>query len=123
MSNNVCHIKHCYYLCAINQTKFVMKPQLLPRQTRMLAEVGSQIKLARLRRNITSVEMAQRTSLGRNTIVRIEAGDERVALGSYFRVLIALGLDRDILLLAKDDELGRQLQDANMLTRRRARSK
>lgn len=100
-----------------------MKPQLLPRQTRMLAEVGSQIKLARLRRNIMSVEMAQRTSLGRNTIVRIKAGDERVAMGSYFRVLIALGLDCDILSLAKDDELGRQLQDAHLLTRRRATSK
>ena len=33
-------------------------------------------------------EMAQRTSLGRNTIVKIEAGDESVAMGNYFRVLL-----------------------------------
>lgn len=123
IARNVCYVKHYYYLCAINQSLGMMKRQLLPRHARMLSEVGNQIKLARLRRNITSVEMAQRTSLGRNTIVRIEAGDERVAMGSYFRVLIALGLDRDILLLAKDDELGRQLQDANLLTRLRATSK
>ena len=88
----------------------------------MLQEVGSQIKLARLRRNITSQEMAQRTSLGRNTIVKIESGDESVAMGNYFRVLIALGLDLDILAIAKDDVLGRKLQDAKLLPKQRAKS-
>jgi len=99
-----------------------MKRPLLPKQQRMLQEVGSQIKFARLRRNITSQEMAQRTSLGRNTIVKIEAGDESVTMGSYFRVLIALGLDLDILALAKDDVLGRKLQDAKLLPKQRAKS-
>lgn len=99
-----------------------MKLPLLPKQQRMLQEVGNQIKLARLRRNITSQEMAQRTSLGRNTIVKIESGDESVAMGSYFRVLIALGLDLDILALAKDDVLGRKLQDAKLLPKQRAKS-
>ena len=83
-----------------------MKRPLLPKQERTLQEMGNQIRLARLRRNITSQEMAQRTSLGRNTIVKIETGDESVAMGSYFRVLIALGLDPDILALGKDDVLG-----------------
>ena len=73
-----------------------MKRPLLPKLQRMLQEMGSQIKLARLRRNMTSQEMAQRTSLSRNTIIKIESGDESVAMGSYFRVLIALGLDLDI---------------------------
>lgn len=100
----------------------IMKRPLLPKQQRMLQYMGSQIKLARLRRNITSQEMAQRTSLGRNTIVNIEAGDESVAMGSYFRVLIALGLDLDILNLAKDDVLARKLQDAKLLPKRRAKS-
>lgn len=99
-----------------------MKLPLLPKQQRMLQEVGSQIKLARLRRNITSQEMAQRTSLGRNTIVKIESGDESVAMGNYFRVLIALGLDLDILAIAKDDVLGRKLQDAKLLPKQRAKS-
>jgi transcriptional regulator with XRE-family HTH domain len=85
-----------------------MRRPLLPKQQRILLEMGSQIKLARLRRRITSQEMAQRTSLGRNTIVKIEAGNESVAMGSYFRVLIALGLDLDILALAKDDILGEE---------------
>ncbi len=99
-----------------------MKRPLLPKQERTLQEMGNQIRLARLRRNITSQEMAQRTSLGRNTIVKIETGDESVAMGSYFRVLIALGLDPDILALAKDDVLGRKLQDAKLLPKQRAKS-
>lgn len=99
-----------------------MKRQLLPKQQRMLKEVGNQIKLARLRRNITSQEMAERTSLGRNTIVNIESGAESVAMGSYFRVLVALGLDNDILKLAKDDILGRKLQDAKLQPKKRAKS-
>ncbi|MCH4183207.1 MAG: transcriptional regulator [Prevotella sp.] len=99
-----------------------MRRPLLPKQQRILLEMGSQIKLARLRRRITSQEMAQRTSLGRNTIVKIEAGNESVAMGSYFRVLIALGLDLDILALAKDDILGRKLQDAKLLPKQRAKS-
>ena len=99
-----------------------MKRPLLPKQERTLQEMGNQIRLARLRRNITSQEMAQRPSLGRNTIVKIETGDESVAMGSYFRVLIALGLDPDILALAKDDVLGRKLQDAKLLPKQRAKS-
>ncbi len=88
----------------------------------MLKEMGTQIKLARLRRDITSQEIAERTSLGRNTIVNIEAGSESVAMGSYFMVLVAFGLDNDILKLAKDDILGSKLQDANLMPKKRAKS-
>ena len=60
----------------------------------MLQEMGSQIKMTRLRCNITSLEMAQCTSLDRNIIVKIEAGDESVVVGSYFSVWIAKILSR-----------------------------
>ncbi len=99
-----------------------MKRVLLPKQKRMLREMGQQIKLARLRRNYTSQEMADRTGLTRGTICKIEAGEESVAMGNYFRVLIALGLDRDILGIAKDDILGRKLQDAQLTIPKRAKS-
>lgn len=99
-----------------------MKRALMPRQRKLLEEMGTQIKLARLRRNYTSQEMAERTGLGRNTIVNIEAGNESVSFGNYFRVLIALGLDTDILNIAKDDVFGRKLQDAQLITPKRAKS-
>ena len=99
-----------------------MKRTLLPKQKRMLQTMGNQIRLARLRRNYTMQEMAERTQLSRSTITKIEAGDEGVAMGSYFRVLIALALDQDILLLAKDDVLGRKLQDAKLEIPKRAKS-
>ena len=60
--------------------------------------------------------------LGRNTVVNIEAGNESVAFGNNFRVLIALGLDTDILNIAKDDVLGRKLKDAKLITPKRAKS-
>lgn len=99
-----------------------MKRKLLPKYTRMLKTMGDQIRLARLRRNYTMQEMAERTQLSRSTITKIEAGDEGVAMGSYFRVLIALALGQDILLLAKDDVLGHKLQDAKLEIPKRARS-
>lgn len=95
-----------------------MKRVLLPKQRRMLEEMGQQIKLARLRRNYTSQEMAERTGLTRGTISKIEAGEESVAFGNYF----PLGLDGDILNIAKDDILGRKLQDAKLEIPKRAKS-
>ncbi len=76
-----------------------MKRLLLPKQKGMLADMGNQIKLARLRRNITSQELAERADLGRSTIVKIEAGDESVSFGNYFRVLISLNLSNGFCLL------------------------
>lgn len=109
------------YLRNIIYIRF-MKRILLPKQKRMLEEMGRQIKLARLRRNFTSQEMAERTGLTRGTISKIEAGEESVAFGNYFRVLLALGLDGDILCIAKDDILGRKLQDAKLEIPQRAKS-
>ena len=56
-------------------------------------------------------------------ITPIEKGAPTVAIGIYLRVLYALQLDDDILSLAKDDELGRALQDMNLPQRERASKK
>lgn len=100
-----------------------MKRELLPSQIRILQTLGEQIRYARLRRDLTTVQIAERAGISRSTLVRIEKGDEGVALGQYFRVLIALGLASDITLSAKDDELGRKLQDAKLEVRKRASKK
>ena len=46
-----------------------------------------------------------------------------MSIGIYLRVLYALQLEDDILHLAKDDELGRRLQDLSLINRRRAAKK
>jgi len=69
----------------------------------ILKTLGENIKLARLRRKITSVMLAERAG-----------GDSGVTLGAYASVLFSLGLEKDLLLIGQDDPLGRKLQDADL---------
>ena len=100
-----------------------MKRTLLPSQKRTLAALGENIKFARLRRDLSSEQVSERAGISRNTLIKIEKGDEGVAIGYYFRILAVLGLDKDLLLVAKDDELGRILQDAKLVVKERASKK
>lgn len=100
-----------------------MQRQLLPSQSKLLDTLGEQIRLARLRRDLTTSQIAERAGIARTTLVKIEKGDEGVSMGAYFRVLLTLGLGKDILLLAKDDQLGRKLQDAKLEVKERASKK
>ena len=96
----------------------------LPRKLEQkMQTVGEQIKLARLRRNLSVAQVAERATCSPLTVSRIEKGAPTVAIGIYLRVLYALQLDDDILSLAKDDELGRALQDKNLPQRERASKK
>ena len=96
----------------------------LPRKLEQKMQiVGEQIKLARLRRNLSIAQVAERATCSPLTVSRIEKGAPTVAIGIYLRVLYALQLDDDILSLAKDDELGRTLQDMNLPQRERASKK
>lgn len=95
---------------------------LMPDSEEILVQMGEQIKLARLRRNITMMMVAERANISRSTVTKVEKGDPTVAIGTYAAVLHALhGMDKDLLLVAKDDRLGRQMQDMELLTRKRAR--
>ncbi len=95
-------------------------PSLLPRLTRLLAAMGGNLKLARLRRKFSTETVAQRAGISRKTLYRAEQGDPAVALGIYARVMQALGLEQDLSLLAADDLLGRKLQDAGLTVAKRA---
>ena len=60
-------------------------------------------------------DIADRATVTRLTVSKVEHGDPTVFMGIYARVLFALNLENDITLLAADDALGRQLQDAELL--------
>ena len=97
---------------------------VLPQTQEILNQLGEQIRLARLRRHLSAELVAERAGLSRVTLSNIEKGSPSVAIGSYAAVLHALnGMDKDLLLVAKDDELGRKLQDLELPTRRRAPKK
>lgn len=96
----------------------------LPRKLEQKMELmGEQIRLARLRRNLSMARVAERASCSPLTLARIEKGAPTVSIGIYARVLYALRLDDDLLLIAKEDALGRNLQDLNLKQRRRASKK
>lgn len=85
---------------------------LLPQTIKILEQVGEQIRLARLRRNISANLASERAGISRATLWKVEKGDPGVAIGIYAAVLLALnGMEEDLLLIAKDDKLGRLLQD------------
>ena len=97
---------------------------VLPQTQEILNQLGEQIRLARLRRHLTAELVAERAGISRMTLSNIEKGSSSVAIGSYAAVLHALnGMDKDLLLVAKDDVLGRKLQDLELPTRRRAPKK
>ena len=94
---------------------------IMPGTEKILEELGEQIKLARLRRNLSAELVAERAGISRSSLWKVESGNPAVAMGIYAAVLHALGnMDTDLLLVAKDDALGRQLQDMGLLTRKRA---
>jgi transcriptional regulator with XRE-family HTH domain len=95
-------------------------PVILPINLVILRQLGERIQLARLRRKLSSAQMAERTGLSRKTIFNIEQGSPTVALGSYLQVLFVLGLEKDLIGVAAADPLGRKLQDAGLITGKRA---
>ena len=96
---------------------------LLPRTKRILTSLGENLKLARLRRKLSSTQVAERAGINRGTLVSIEKGASGVGIGSYLQVLSVLGLEEDLLNVAKDDLLGRKIQDANLTVKKRAPKK
>ncbi|OGT38750.1 MAG: transcriptional regulator [Gammaproteobacteria bacterium RIFCSPHIGHO2_12_FULL_37_14] len=95
-------------------------PPLLPSLARILKVVGAQIRLARLRRRFSTAMISKRAGISRNTLRSIERGKPTVSFGAYAMVLLTLNLEDDLFMIAKDDVLGRKLQDAGLPTKMRA---
>ena len=91
------------------------KQTIFPKYNFLLEKMGENIKIARKRRKLTMIQVAERAGISRSTLYLIESGNPSVAMGAYFNVLRVLGLQDDFLKLAADDELGRKLQDLELL--------
>ena len=100
-----------------------MKSNFNLNQKKILAHLGENIKLARLRRKLSTRSLAERSGVAVSTLVSIEAGYPSVSLGNYLQVLTVLRLEEDFLLIADKDPIGRQIQDAGLIIKKRAPKK
>ena len=89
---------------------------IMPDTENILKTMGEQIKMARLRRKLSATVVAERAGVSRSTLWKVENGNPSVAVGIYAAVLHALNnMDKDLLKIAGDDELGRKLQDMDLM--------
>ena len=86
-------------------------PITYPAEQRVLTALGERLRLARRRRKLTSITVAERAGIARTTLYKAERGDPGVTLGTYVRILATLGMEKDFERLAADDKVGRTLQD------------
>ncbi|ATG78911.1 MULTISPECIES: helix-turn-helix domain-containing protein [Pseudoalteromonas] len=92
---------------------------VFPRNLKILHNLGENILLAMKRRGITQEVMFNRTGISKPTLRKITKGDPSVSIGHYVNVLAVLNLLEDLSKVALDDELGRKLQDIELLNKKR----
>ncbi len=92
---------------------------------RALHKLGQDIRDARLRRRIATSIMAERASISRTTLNKIEKGDPGVSLGNYAAVLFVLGLSDRLATFVdvRSDLVGLELDEENLPKRIRRRTK
>jgi transcriptional regulator with XRE-family HTH domain len=91
------------------------KQIVFPKYQKVLEQLGENIRLARKRRSLTTIQVAERAGIDRTTLYHIEKGNSSVSMAAYFNTLRVLGLQNDFLKLAADDEYGRKLQDLSLI--------
>ncbi|EFH72892.1 helix-turn-helix transcriptional regulator [Vibrio cholerae] len=91
---------------------------VFPKHKKVLNILGENLTLAMKRRGITQEMLHERTGLSKPTLRKILKGDPSVSLGHYVNVLACLGLLEDLAKVAFDDELGRKLQDIQLLKKK-----
>ena len=87
---------------------------------RCLEKIGTNIKLARLKRNLTMEEVAERAGISSKTLREIERGGDSVKIGSYVNVLLVLQLLSTLEKVAADDLFGNDLVNSRLLGKNRA---
>lgn len=93
---------------------------IYPASTKVMEALGQRLKDARLRRRFSMETVCARANISRPTLNKVEKGDPSVAFGIYTQVLRVLGLVEDLSLIAKEDVVGRRLQDEALPQRKRA---
>ncbi len=86
----------------------------LPRAARQaLIKLGEDIAIARKKRRISTVSMAERAFISRGTLYKVERGNPTVSLGVYATVLAILGLVDALGQVAdrRDDILGLDIEE------------
>ncbi len=96
---------------------------LPPKVKRALGKLGADVALARKKRSLTSMMMAERLGVAKSTYLKIEKGDPTVAMGAYAMAFFVLGFDDALteIVDAKRDEQGLLLDTARMPKRVRVR--
>ncbi len=86
----------------------------LPRAAKQaLSKLGEDITVARKKRRISTVSMAERAFISRGTLYKVERGDPSVSIGIYATVLSILGLADRLAQAAdrRDDSLGLDIDE------------
>lgn len=87
---------------------------LLPVSVELLEQFGNRLRTARLRRELSAKQVAERAGMAPMTLRSVERGGVGVTMGAYLAVMQVLGIEKDLDLLGKTDPAGRQLQDARL---------
>ncbi len=93
---------------------------MYPASMKEMDALGQRLKDARLRRRFSMETVCSRADISRPTLYKVEKGDPTVAVGIYINVLRVLGLVEDLGMIAKEDAIGRRLQDEALPHRKRA---
>lgn len=93
---------------------------MYPASMKEMDALGQRLKDARLRRRFSMETVCARADISRPTLYKVEKGDPTVAVGIYVNVLRVLGLVDDLGMIAKEDAIGRRLQDDALPHRKRA---
>lgn len=88
--------------------------RIAPTAVRALQALGANLRLARMRRNMTATRMAERAGISRKTLYQMEQGHPGVAAGNYAQVLFVLELVDELGDVGVQDPVGRTLQDGRM---------
>ena len=86
-----------------------------------LKRLGADLKIARLRRRLRMVTIAERAGISRETLAKIQKGDPGVSMGNYASVIFALGFSTTWMNLADiaNDKTGQALDEERIPRRAR----